>query len=60
MKKYEVKITFYNGQKYDFETNSDVRSLNPIEVNGARMIMTEEEIGININHVEDLKVIERT
>lgn len=59
MKKYEVKITFSNGQKYDFETNSDVRSLNPIEVNGARMIMTEEEIGININHVEDMKVIER-
>lgn len=59
MKKYEVKITFSNGQKYDFETNSDVRSLNPIEVNGARMIMTEEEIGININHVEDMEVIKR-
>ena len=59
MKKYEVKITFSNGQKYYFETNSDVRSLNPIEVNGARMIMTEEEIGININHVEDMEVIKR-
>lgn len=58
MNKYEVKIT--NGQKYGFETNSDVRSLNPIEVNGARMIMTEEEIGININHIEYMKVNERT
>lgn len=60
MKKYEVKITFSNGRKYDFETNSDVRRLNPIEVNGARMIMTEEEIGININHIKEMKVIERT
>ncbi|MEK5148746.1 hypothetical protein MKX53_17335 [Psychrobacillus sp. FSL K6-4615] len=60
MKKYEVKITFYSGQKFEFETNSDVRSLNPIEINGARMIMTEEEIGINIIHIKDMKVIERT
>jgi len=60
MKKYEVKITFYNGQKYDFETNSDVRSLKPIEINGARMIMTEEEVAINIIHIKDMKVIERT
>lgn len=59
MKKLEVKITFSNGQKYDFETKSDVRSLNPIEVNGARMIMTEEEIAINIIHIKDMKVIER-
>jgi len=60
MKKYEIKITFSNGLKYDFETNSDVQKLKPIEVNGARMIMTEEEIGININHVEDMKIIQRT
>lgn len=59
MKKYEVKITFYNGQKFDFETNSDVRSLKPIEINGAHMILTEEEIGINIIHIKDMEVIKR-
>lgn len=58
MKKYEVKITFYNGQKFDFETNSDVRSLKPIEINGAQMIMIEEEIRINIIHIKDMKVVE--
>lgn len=57
MKRYMVNITFTNGQRFDFETNTDVRKLKPIEVNGAKMLFTKEQIGINILHVKEMVVV---
>ena len=57
MKRYLVNVTFTNGQRFDFETKSDVRKLKPIEVNGAKMIFTEEQVGINLILVKEMVVV---
>lgn len=57
--KFEVKIEFHSGMEIEFETNSDVMKLEPIEVNGASMILTEEEIGINLVQIKDMKIVEK-
>ena len=38
------------------KTNSDVRKLEPIDIDGGKFIFTEEEIGLNLVHIEDIKV----
>ncbi|GGA30876.1 hypothetical protein [Psychrobacillus lasiicapitis] len=59
MKKYDVKIEMYSGQTFEFETDSDVRTLKPMEINGTRMIVTEEEWAFNIIHIKNMKVTEK-
>ena len=56
MKKYFIEVIFKNGQKYDFHTDTDVRKLKPIEINGAKMIVTKEQYGINLIQVKEMKI----
>lgn len=58
MKRYSVYVLFKNGQDMQFETNTNVLLLQPIHINGAEMIMTEEKYGINLAQVKDLEVVE--
>lgn len=58
MKRYSVYVHFKNGRDTQFETNTNVLLLQPIHVNGAEMIMTEEQYGINLAQVEELEVVE--
>ena len=58
MKRYSVYIVFDNGQDMQFETNTNLLLQLPIDVNGAKMLMTEEEHCINMLHVENMEVVE--
>lgn len=58
MKRYSVYVHFKNGRDMQFETNTNVLLLQPVNVNGAEMIMTEEQYGINLAQVEELEVVE--
>lgn len=57
MERYSVYTVFKNGQDYQFETNTNVLSLEPIQVNGAQIIMTKDEHGINMNQVKKMEVV---
>lgn len=57
MERYSVYIVFKNGQDYQFETNTNVLYLEPIQVNGAQIIMTKDEHGINMNQVQKMEVV---
>lgn len=57
MERYSVSIVFKNGQDMQFETNTNVLDLKPINVNGAEMIMTRDEYGVNLKQVEKLEVV---
>lgn len=41
-----------------FDTDANVLHLKPIHVNGAKMIMTPEQYGVNLNHVQKLEVVQ--
>ena len=41
-----------------FETDTNVLNLKPVRVNGAKMIMTPEQYGINLNHIEKLEIVQ--
>ncbi|MFC5587528.1 hypothetical protein ACFPRA_01225 [Sporosarcina soli] len=58
MKRYSVYVLFKNGQDMQFETDTNVLLQQPVHINGAEMIMTEEEYGINLAQVKDLEVVE--
>lgn len=57
MERYSVYTVFKNGQDYQFETNTNVLNLEPIQVNGAQIIMTKDEYGINMNQVKKMEVV---
>ena len=57
MERYSVYTLFKNGQDYQFETNTNVLNLEPIQVNGAQIIMTKDEHGINMNQVKKMEVV---
>ena len=57
MERYSIYIVFKNGQDYQFETNTNVLNLEPIQVNGAQIIMTKDEHGINMNQVKKMEVV---
>lgn len=58
MKKYSVYIVFKNGQDMQFETDTNVLLLKPVHVNGAEMIMTKDECGVNLAQVKKLEVVQ--
>ena len=58
MKKYSVYTVFKNGQDMQFETNTNVLLLQPFNVNGAKMIMTKDQYGVNMAQVKKLEVVE--
>ena len=51
-------VLFVNGQVFQFETDTNVLLLHPTHINGAEMIMTEEQYGINLAQVEKMEVVE--
>lgn len=57
MEKYAVYVEFKNGQDHQFETNTNVLDLNPVNVNGARMIFTKDEHGLNLRQVQKMEVV---
>ena len=58
MKRYSVYVLFKTGQDMQFETDTNVLLLQPVLINGAKMIMTEDEYGINLAQVEKMEVVE--
>lgn len=58
VKKYSVYVLFENKQDMQFETDTNVLELEPVHINGAEMIMTENEYGINLKRVEKMEVVE--
>lgn len=41
-----------------FETNTNILLLKPININGAKMVMTEDEYGVNLAQVKKLEVVQ--
>ena len=58
MKKYSVYTVFKTGADMQFETNTNVLLLQPFNVNGAKMIMTKDQYGVNMAQVKKLEVVE--
>ncbi|MCI1593232.1 hypothetical protein [Heyndrickxia oleronia] len=58
MKRYSVYVLFENGQDMQFETDTNVKMAQPVEINGGRFIITENEKLINVDYIKDLNVVE--
>lgn len=58
MKKYSVYLLFKNGVDRQFETDTNILLLQPVNVNGAEMVMTKEQFGINLAQVKKLEVVQ--
>ncbi|MCM3638239.1 hypothetical protein M3152_10930 [Sporosarcina luteola] len=58
MKRYSVYVEFLNGQDMQFMTDTNVLTLKPVHVNGAEMIMTQDQYGINLVQVKKMEVVE--
>lgn len=58
MKKYSVCIEFKNGQDMQFETDTNILLQQPVNVNGAEMVMTKDEYGVNMAQVKRLEVVQ--
>lgn len=58
MKKYSVYIEFKDGRDMQFETDTNVLELQPMHINGAEMIMTPEQYGVNLIHVKKMEVVQ--
>jgi len=57
MKRYSVYVDF-GDKDYQFETNTNVLELKPVHINGAEMVITEEQYAINLAQVEKVEVVE--
>lgn len=58
MKKYAVYVVFKDGRDMQFDTDTNMLHLKQIRVNGARMLITPEQYGVNLNHVKKLEVVQ--
>ncbi|GIN38473.1 hypothetical protein [Heyndrickxia oleronia] len=58
MKRYSVYVLFKNGQDMQFETDTNVKMAQPVEINGGRFIITENEKLINVDYIKELNVVE--
>ncbi|MCM3454473.1 hypothetical protein M3685_11005 [Heyndrickxia oleronia] len=58
MKRYSVYVLFENGQDMQFETDTNVKMTQPVEINGGRFIITENEKLINVNYIKEMNVVE--
>lgn len=61
MKKYEVKLSYHKGVIFEFETNTDLKSLKPRVINGERLILDLDsgEL-INLDRIQKIVITERT
>lgn len=59
MKKYAYEIEFVNGQKINFETDTNMKIATPQYINGGRFIVTENENVINVDLIKkmDMKTL---
>ncbi|MGE7625519.1 hypothetical protein ACQKMD_21805 [Viridibacillus sp. NPDC096237] len=60
MKKYYVEVTFKNGEKMNFETDTDIREVKPLPIPDAEFIHVPEGYGYNRVLVQSLVVCERS
>lgn len=58
LKRYSVYVVFSNGQDMQFETNTNLLLQQPVNINGAKMVMTEEQRAINIAQIEKMEIVE--
>lgn len=58
MKRYSVYVLFKNGQDMQFETNTNVKIAQPVEINGGRFIITENKNLINVDYIKKLDMVE--
>ena len=58
MKRYSVYILLKNGKDVQFETVDNPLEIEPVHINGAEMVMTKEQYGINLLQVEKMEVVE--
>ncbi|WP_153732509.1 hypothetical protein [Sporosarcina obsidiansis] len=57
MKKYTVSLNLKNGTNFSFETDMDVKTIQPIYINGAQMVVTETA-SYNVLQVNNIEVVE--
>lgn len=58
MKRYSVYVLLKNGKDVQFESVDNPLEIEPVHINGAEMVMTKEQYGINLLQVERLEVVE--
>jgi TRAP-type uncharacterized transport system substrate-binding protein len=58
VKKYSVYVLFNNGKDVQFETDTDVRKVPTVHINGGNFIITEDkEAIINVDQIKGMKVV---
>ncbi len=57
MKKFSVTVLFNNGQVMSFETNTNIRMIVPVDINGGRFLVTEEQQVVNVDMIEKLDIV---
>ncbi len=58
MKRYSVYVLLKNGKDVQFETVDNPLEMEPVHINGAEMVMTKEQYGINLLQVRKMEVVE--
>ncbi|RWR06738.1 hypothetical protein QNH23_06420 [Siminovitchia fortis] len=58
MKKYSVYALLKNGQDIQFETDTNIKVAMPVMIDGARFLVTKEEIVLNLDEVEKLEMVQ--
>jgi hypothetical protein len=58
VKKYSVHVSFKNSTDMQFETDTNVKSAEPLYINGGEFIVTENEYMINIKQVKEVRVVQ--
>jgi len=56
LKKYSVFVLMKGGQSFKFETNTNLKMVMPVNINGANMLITEEYDCINVDHIEVMNI----
>ncbi len=57
MKRFSVTVLFNNGQVMRFETNTNIRMIVPVDINGGRFLVTEEQQVVNVDMIEKLDIV---
>lgn len=58
MKKYSVYTLFKNGRDMQFESIDNPLEIDPVNINGKEIIITEEHYVINLLAAEHIEVVE--
>ncbi|WP_062105205.1 hypothetical protein [Bacillus niameyensis] len=58
MKKYSVFVLFKNGRPVEIETDTNLKMVMPVEINGGKFLITEDQIVLNADQIDIINIYE--